>query len=261
MFPLRKRYAFFIVAYVLTLNGLYGEVQNGYESRIEEIKESLNSLNSILARDSGLSLFEKASIRNKINRLVEYIVYYELTRELLDQFKTIAPELYHEIDTITDRAGHGVSVFVTFVPETEMQPGASGTTNVGHIAGNKNVYLSQYGPRSVSVKIAYVKKSMFLLAHEFGHVKYQVPNLASYTDFYARRYQNGTFRSSYIGHHSDDPSGQKAMEYESRFREQYAHYMKASHARLKNPLTLLQGIRKSHGNSEDTQTSGLMAPG
>ena len=41
---------------------------------------------------------------------------------------------------------------------------------------------------AVSVKIWAVNKALFVLAHELGHVKYQVPHLASYINEYKKYY-------------------------------------------------------------------------
>jgi len=246
-----KTYCLFMTVFMLTWNCLFGEIKNGYGSEIKGIRESLKSLNTCLTEDPDLSLFQKAVIRDKIKKLVDYITYFELTEELLEQFRTIAPEMYNEIETIRDSVGHNVTVYVKFVPEKEMQRGAAGTTNLAHLENDKNVYHSEYGPNTVSVKIASVNKSLLLLAHEFGHVNYQVPNLASYIEFYSMHYQNDTFKSSYIGHNSNDPSGQKALEYESLFREQFLNLLKTSAVKVENPLALLQEIRKTVGQERN----------
>jgi hypothetical protein len=64
-------------------------------------------------------------------------------------------------------------------------------------------------------------------------------------------YQNDTFKSSYIGHNSNDPSGQKALEYESLFREQFLNLLKTSAVKVENPLALLQEIRKTVGQERN----------
>ena len=240
-----KTYCLFIAMFMLTWNCLFGEIKNGYGAEIKGIRESLRSLNTLLTEDPNLTLFQKAEIKNKINKLLDYITYFELTEELLVQFKTIAPSLYNEIDSIRDRTGQAVTIYVKFVSEKEMQQGAAGTTNITHLENDKNVYESEYGPNSVSIKIASVKKALLLLAHEFGHVKHQVPNLASYIEFYSASYQNGTFNSKYIGHNSNDPSGQKAIEYENRFRSSQQLFVKTPTTKMENPLALLGTIRKS----------------
>ncbi len=89
--------------------------------------------------------FNVQRMKAKINKLVEYISYFELTETLLHQFKDVAPEMYDEIDALKDNTGQPVTVFVRFVPELEMQRGAAGTTNLNHDENDKNIYWSEYG--------------------------------------------------------------------------------------------------------------------
>ena len=141
----RKSYVLFMAVYLFALQSLMGEIKNGYASEIEGMHESLNALNTLLRDDKNLSLFQRATMKAKINKLVEYISYFELTETLLHQFKDIAPGMFDEIDALKDNGGHPVTVFVRFVPELEMQRGAAGTTNLNHHENDKNVYwLSHY---------------------------------------------------------------------------------------------------------------------
>jgi len=187
---------------ILTSICLFGQIKNGYESEIHGMRSSLESLNRLLAEECNLSVFQRFDMNRKIRMLVEYIAYFKFTEELLAQFRSISPDLYEEINIIKDCSGHRVAVYVKFVPEKEMQYSAGGTTNIGHLENNTNVYDSEYGHYSVSVRIASVNRALILLAHEFGHVKYQVPNLASYVLFYAATYQQRPVSSSYIGHNT-----------------------------------------------------------
>lgn len=50
---------------------------------------------------------------------------------MLVQFKTIAPELYAEIDTIRDRLGRPVNVYVKFVAVDGTDVKAEGTRRTG----------------------------------------------------------------------------------------------------------------------------------
>ncbi|HTE32651.1 MAG TPA: hypothetical protein VK666_19860 [Chryseolinea sp.] len=240
-----KKYCLWLAVLIMSWSIMFAEIKNGYGPEIEGIRESLKSLNILLTEDNTLSLFQKLQIKNKIYKLRDYITYYELTEELLTQFKTIAPDLFNEIDSLKDNNGQIVKVFVRFVPENEMRFRASGTTNLAHFENDRNTYYSEYGPATVSVKIASVNKSLSLLAHEFGHVKYQVPNLASYIEYYSTWYQNETFNSNYIGHNDHDPSGMKALEYENTFRDYYLSFLKTAPAKWKNAQALLEKIRRA----------------
>lgn len=234
-----------MIIYLLTFSNVLGEIRNGYEPGVKGMRESLNRLNCLLAYDKDLTLFERASMKNNVDRLIEYICHYELTHELLEDFKAIVPEMYEEIDKITDPAGNSVAVYVKFVPETEIQRGAAATTNVAHVPGDRDIYLSEYGAHSVSVRIASAKKSLFLLAHEFGHVSYQVKNLATYIAFYEHYYSAESFLSSYIGHDSRDLSGKLAVAFERRFRKRYSNFAASTPSKPGNPLSILHEIRRS----------------
>ena len=180
----------------------------------------------MLESNNTLSIFQKGEINSKIQSLKTFISYYELTENLLQQFRTLAPDLYNETDTIKDKKGRMVDVYVKFIPEMEMQNGISGTTNIAQHENDKDAYLSEYGAHTVSVKISTVKKALLLLAHEFGHISYQVPNLATYVAFYSEFYQEHVGITKQRGHFSNDLSGQKAHEYVNRFREHSHIYSK-----------------------------------
>lgn len=144
----------FLGVNIITLNCLFAEIRNGYTSEIQIMRESLKRLNSLLIEGGSLPLLKKQAIKQKVDELIEAITYLTLTEELLDQFRAISPGLYHEIDNITNCRGRPVDVYVKFVSETQLQPGASATTNLARAESDLNVYQSEYGPNTVSIKIA-----------------------------------------------------------------------------------------------------------
>ncbi len=232
MFP--GKCAIFMAVYGIVFTVAQGEVKNGYEPEIELVRESLKALTILVSQDKDLSMFQKSAMKSKISKLGQYIAYYELTRDLLGQFQLIAPELYNEVNNITDHTGQAVTIFVRFVPEEKIQAGAAGTTNLDCSGSDKNIYQSEYGPRSVSIRIASRTKSLEVLAHEFGHAKYQIANLATYYEYYSEHYLKSDFKSTYIGHKSNDASGQKALEFEKLFRETYLNFSKNSSVKIKS---------------------------
>lgn len=239
-----KKYCFYLAVSLFSYNCLDAQIKNGYEE-INGVRESLTSLTNILASDVDMSLSKKNQIRTNIEKLSEYIMYYQLTEELLEQFELIAPQLYSSIDSIKDGRGRPVTVYVRFAPEREMQKGAHGTTNINQSRHDASLYSSEYGDGTVSVKIASVTRSLRLLAHEFGHVFYQVRNLERYVIDYAAWYQNETFNAKYIGHNGNDQSGRKALEYENLFREYFLAYSRNAAVKIDSPLAMLETIRKS----------------
>ena len=124
-----------------------------------------------------------------------------------------------------------------------MRLGAAASTNLACLEDDKNVYLSDYGPNTVSVKIASMPKALLLLAHEFGHVNYQVAHLSSYMDYYAANYLNGEFVSTFIGHNITDPSGMMASHYESVWRRCYLIYLRTN-GKLDNLIGMLHKIQR-----------------
>jgi predicted DNA-binding protein YlxM (UPF0122 family) len=243
---LKKMITLFVLIFCITLTTSIAEIRNGYETEIKGMRASLKRLTELLHdSESGLTFFQRSVMKKNISKLEEYIAYFELTEKLIEQFRTIAPALYLEIDTLSDPTGQRVTVHIKFVPEKEMQLGADGTTNIDQCNEDKNVYKSEYGPHTVLIKIASVARSLSLLAHEFGHVKYQVANLAEYVEYYKLNYQNDSFNSTYVGHNSSDRSGLTAAEFENVFRRLYSVHKRTSDEEVGSPLVLLHRMRKN----------------
>lgn len=238
-----KTYALFVIGcFFLLSTSSPAKIKNGYVD-IQSAHGSLRSLKILLKDDRSLSVFQRLSLRNKMADLIEFISYYELTEKLLDQFKTISPALYHEIDTLKDFMGRPLDVYVKFVHEKEMPGGVAGTTNLNQDKDDRHRCLSEFGHHTISVRIAAVRKSLFLLAHEFGHVKYQVPNLASYLEYYSKIYLENSYKRKSMGHSDKDPSGRHAMDFTRRFRENYLTFVKQKERKIETHLALLQQIK------------------
>ena len=99
------------------------------------------------------------------------------------------------------------------------------------------------GPTPCRLKLLQCLKRYLLLAHEFGHVNYQVAHLSSYMDYYAANYLNGEFVSTFIGHNSTDPSGMMASHYESVWRRCYLIYLRTN-GKLDNLIGMLHKIQR-----------------
>jgi hypothetical protein len=238
-----------LVIVVLCSNTIPAAVKNGYGLHIYEVRESLKTLQAILNETDTLSVFQKNEIKRKIGTLLEYVTYHELTEQLLTQFRLIAPDLLNKVDSVKSKTGLPITVYVRFVSEKEMQHGAHATTNIGHVANDPDLYTSEFGPASVSVKIASVNRSLVLLAHELGHVFYQAKNLATYITFYAKLYQNETFHSTYIGHDGGDPSGLTAIEFENIYKDRYNSMVRGTGDKIENAISLLATIRRNLGRT------------
>ena len=227
-------------------SSVLGEIKNGYEKNIEQTKESLSYLQNLL-ENTDLSFFQRRKVEASIQILLNHISYYELTENLLSQYQLIAPRLFSEIDTITDRLGRRVDVYVKFVPIDATEVKAWGITQVSQMENDKDAYVSEYGPFTVSIKIWIVTRALLVLSHEFGHVKYQVRNLASYLEFHKMHYKD-TGMMTFIGHSPNDPSGQSANHFGHIFKQTYANFLKSGNERAQSPAVLLTKIKKSLGN-------------
>ena len=219
-----KTYALSIAINISIIISSFAEIRNGYENVITEAKRELTIINQLFA-GGKLSPHQKQVLKAKIRTLKNIIEYYEVTEQLLLLFSTISPDLYNPIDTIKDCKGRQVDVYVKFLPIEEMDKSVGATTNVQQSENDEDGYCSKYGPNTVAVKIVAAKHSLVLLAHEFGHIAYQVPNLRSYHKFYLKYYKQHLLDSEAIGHHPRDGSGNLAYQFEHKFRQQYYAYL------------------------------------
>jgi len=235
-----------ICVLLFACGSVLGEIKNGYEKNIEQTRESLTYLQNLL-ENTDLPVFRRHKVEASIQILVNHISYYELTENLLSQYQIIAPRLFSEIDTITDRLGRPVDVYVKFVPIDATEVKAWGITQVSQMENDKDAYVSEFGPFTVSIKVWIVSRALLVLSHEFGHVKYQVPNLASYLEFHKMHYKD-TGMSTFIGHSPNDPSGQSANDFGNIFKQTYANFLKTGNERAQSPAVLLTKIKRSLGN-------------
>jgi hypothetical protein len=239
----------FFIAYFVTASNVLGEIKNGYEKTNLQTWESLKNLLFILAENNDMSFSQRRGIKQRIEKLESDILYYELTENLLDQFRIIAPMLYNEIDTIKDNKGRAVHVYVKFVPEDATVVKAWGTTYISQDESDLDAYRSEYGDLTVSVKIWIVNNALKVLAHELGHVKYQVPHLASYCKFYEKHYFTGMRNPHIMGHGTNDPSGKSAWKYENIFRKEYSSFLKRNKKKIQNPIVLAERIKRNLNNN------------
>ena len=244
-----RNYCLHILMFILTCHAVFGEIKNGYEKNISGTKQSLAFLRARLLEDESMTPAHRRKIQSTIATLVDHVAYYDLTEGLLSQFETIAPELYAQIDTISDRLRRPVDVYIKFVPVDATSVKAWGLTYIGQSSDDKDAYQSEYGRFTVSVEVWIVRKALMVLAHELGHVKYQVPNLASYLEFHKEHYTNMAANTP-IGHDIDDPSGQCASQFGRTFQKKYADFLKMSIERVQNPLEELVRLKKNwHKNA------------
>jgi len=250
IFEAVRKYCLYFLVVIATGNTVFGKIKNGYEKNIDNFRKSCKNLYTILNETESISLAQRRKIESQIDIIQDNISYHELTESLLNQFRRVSPGLYDEIDTITDHLGRPVDVYVKFVPVDATEVKAKGTTYISQIENDKDGYQSEYGEFTVSVKIWIANKALLILAHEFGHVKYQVPNLASYVEFHKSTYDM-TDDINFVGHNTDDPSGKSAVRFGRIFWKDFLHFSKTTDEKLLNPFALLARIKKtmvSHAN-------------
>lgn len=212
-------------------HGAKSEIKNGYEKDLALANQSLQNVRSVLNTNKDASLTDELKrfltiTERKRNKL--YRKYY-WTQALLDRFRSIDPQTFATINAITDYEGNATDVYVRVVTRGEMQTTTiAGVTNLAQSSASSHCYRSVYGDRSVSVNICYGTQLRLLktLAHEFGHVRYQVPNLRSYIEYYKISYakQSGEGR----GHNLDDPSHRSVQATMKEFRSSRKNYIRKS---------------------------------
>ena len=237
-----RHYCLYTLTLVLAFHAAFGEIKNGYEENILGAKEALTILRQSLISERDMSAVQRRKVQATITTLLNHITYYDLTENLLIHFRSIAPELYSQIDTITDRLGRPVNVHIRFVPIDGTDVKAEGTTYMKQSDSDIDACKSEYGEFTVSVKVWIVPRALLVLAHELGHVKYQVPNLASYMSFYRQRY-NSVLKTNSIGHDVDDPSGQSAIQSGHSFQKNYA--LTVSMSKVHSPIAVLAKLKKN----------------
>ncbi len=226
---------------IFIVASLSGKIKNGYEPEINVARDGLKKLYALM--DTTRFPAEKRRLTQHAARLKNFILYHELTERLLFQFRMISPDIYNEIDTIRDAQARSVDVYVKFLEDKKMVGSVGGTTNVP-LDDEGDVYSSNYGPHTVSTLIVAQNNALSLLAHELGHIRYQVPNIVSYRQFYIKHYRVATSISEGIGHHHMDPSGQNASEFERKFRLDHDDFLRNHSNKFQRPVVLIQSIKK-----------------
>ncbi len=215
-----------------------------YTSSINDTRLALNDFKEVLAESRSrnnktgekLTNNQKRKLKSEIDSLECFIRYYELSEKLLAQFRVISPELYNEIDSIKDKNGISTDVYIKFVSTELLSLGQNALTIMCQKGHSKSSCFSEYGKHTVSVIVAAGIKALWLLAHEFGHIMYQVPHLAEYNEYYIRSYMQKSFRSNFIGHNDKDMSGEIAINFGRRYFQDYKKYRKSIKDGNKAPI-------------------------
>ena len=244
-----KRYCLLFTVFILTMSNVFGKIKNGYEKDILQTRESLKRYSALLHASNNLTSYQRRKIEHRIDSLVSDISNYELTANLLEQFKVISPALYNEIDTLKDSRGKNVKVYVKFIPRVDAKIDVWGVTCMSPLGNDKEAYGSEYGKSTVSIKIWIANNALVVLAHELGHVKYQIPHFSTYMKYYRENYALNMDPAYTLGHSPDDLSGKSAAQYVKRFRKEYSYFLKMRKEKLQSPLILIDRIKKNLTNA------------
>jgi hypothetical protein len=219
----------------------YARIRNGYEPQLQTARISYDAL-TLLANDPGASPKEKRRVNEQLRHLKEFLAAHEATEKVVRQLQQISPSIYLQMDTLVDCNGRAVDIYIKCVRSFSTKARAAGITFIAQSLRKDGTYLSEYGEATVSVKIWIVENAVFILAHELGHVSYQVKNLLSYISFHKQTYRNLDL-NEYIGHHPRDPSGMASTAMEERFESDYRNFIKAG-GKLENIAADYFEIRK-----------------
>lgn len=234
-----------LLLFLLSASNLFGKIRNGYEAQLYSCKLSLHGLNMELLNRPDLTRDKRLRIESKIDYLIDFISYYELTEELIRQLRMVSPGIYLEIDSLIDRRGRPTDVYVRVMPREKLRTQMKAASFVTRSSIDEDASVSEYGEHSVAVDIGISDNALFLLSHEFGHINYIVPNLAAYSEFYDKHYVKPRVKSDFIGHKPHDESGKCANVFEQRFIEEKARYRFHGGIKPESPYILVNRIRKN----------------
>lgn len=207
----------------------YGNINNGFTKQKDKLKKQVEALVVQIEKSSDGKAIKKLDKKlNKLHKQYEIIMSnYEATENVLKELSHIDPELYHKVDAVVDAEGSLTHVYVKvmarntgkFIDHASQGYSMTGYTNLGHWEANPNVYASEYGVYTVSVVIGNTTDKLSALAHEFGHVLYQVENLKSYTAYYKQTYNLNSISKFGLGHDPLDPGHPFVKSIENAFKD------------------------------------------
>jgi hypothetical protein len=191
----------------------------------------------------------------EIRNLEDFFVYYELTNKLLEQLRMISPSIHQELEFLPDKQGRETDIYVRLVPRERANTHLSGASIFNGSPADPDASYSNYGKYSVSIDVWIADNALLLLCHELGHVKYIVPNFASYVAFYKKRYLTQTPGMFELGHRPDDQSGKFAGEFVHRYVIDRRNYISTMNKKPERLMMLMAKIKDNIGKAIDLNTS------
>ena len=238
---------------ILSSSHLFGRIMNGYEPQIESSKITLQKLRMLLYEKKHMSVIQRSRVKSKIETLTNYICYYQLTEGLIHQLRIVSPDIFAEADNLKDKRGRSTDIYVKLIPTESAKIRLEAASFFAQTSIDEDANHSEYGDYSVAVDIWCTNNALFLLSHELGHIKYIVPNLATYCKFYNKHYDKERVNLDQIGHLTFDPSGKCSRAFEKRFLEDEKTYLKNAGKKPEDFSSRLTRIRKAMRNPESIQ--------
>lgn len=227
-----------IIALIIVLSAQFSaksNVINGYlrDKLIleKDIQKSLALLNEVSRQKDSLQIEKKLKKLRK--EYAKINTKYAETEKLIQDIRTIDPELYEKVSTLTNAEGTMTHVYVRYTNRTskeirylfEGQFKAFGYTSVMQDKKNEKVCVSYFGANTINVIVCKGCDEKFVLAHEFGHALYIVPNLKEYVSF-SKDPNSLSNADSHTGHSAYDPTNDMVKSVEDSFTLKYKDYLK-----------------------------------
>jgi hypothetical protein len=236
-----KNICLWIGLLLLLQRPLCAQIKNGYADDFAGAQSSLKHLTSLL-KTPFLTPAERKKLEHGKKATTDNIVHYQLTQQLLADFRLISPDLYNEIDTLADDHGRKTVVYVKFVPDENNAGTSHGVTYLTCMPKDSSE-TSQMTEVSIQIEIRIARKALVVLAHEFGHLRYIIPHLTDYLEYYSRTYSQIASDPDFAGHNESDVSGKTAEAFEKRYRlSRYSHWK--AQEKVADPVSIAMDIRK-----------------
>ncbi len=227
----------------------FARIRNGYERQIQAAKSALHTIKLRLTNANNLSAQERNALETEVQRLASLVSCFELTEELIARLERISPAIYWDVENVTDKKGRPTDVYIKLVPDTRSRLNLKAASFVKQAIDDADACCSEHGPYSVAIDVCIRDNSLFLLCHELGHIKYIIPNLAAYKQFYRRVYGQPKYSNlPYIGHNRQDKSGLSARKFEHSHRKDMVDYKKSVGGELRSFVSLYSRLQRIHGN-------------
>jgi len=206
-----KMFALIILGLIVSYCS-FADIINGYEKDLKKAEQSLLNLTNLLDKVSNSNSDEQYyRIKSHYQRAKQSLkvvrTFHSMTADLINTLWTRHPSFCDQINNIRNHNGLVTDIYISVIPKDRMKRNQFGTTNLDQTKDDPHTYQSSFGPNTVSVQIRECSDEQMiqLLIHELGHVKYQVPNLSAYMDYFHTTYQHFRATDSF-GHKKDDPS-------------------------------------------------------